>query len=109
MEILKEELSKDAVLVILSEAIRLKRVVRFKYEDGKVRVGEPYLIYKSKAGDLMTHVIQTEGYSSSGKMGWKMYNLKEIKSIEILDKEFEVSKQFNPLSKMYKNIQSIVN
>lgn len=87
----------------IAQAMLLNKTIEFKYE-GRVRVGSPYIIYRPK-NDILLHVYQTDGYSSDKKLGWKIYKMKGIEDIKILDNKFEISEEYNKKSKMYKNIK----
>ena len=63
-------------------AINQRRIVRFYYE-GELRVVEPHCHGITTAGNQGLRAFQTEGYSSSGTMGWKMFDLGKATGIEL--------------------------
>ncbi len=70
-------------------AIKNQNVIEFYYED-ELRTVEPHCYGVTTAGNEGLRAYQIGGYSSSGSMGWKMYDLGKADSIEITDDTFEV-------------------
>lgn len=68
-------------------AIRKQNVVEFYY-DGGLRTVEPHCYGLTTKGNEGLRAYQIDGYSSSGKMGWKMYDLGKASNIEILEDTF---------------------
>ena len=73
---------------IIEEAIENMQLIEFYY-DGGIRIVEPHCLGQSTKGNDLVRAFQVEGYSSSGKMGWKLYDLSNISSINLLDERFE--------------------
>lgn len=73
---------------LIIEAIENKNVIQFYYEN-ELRVVEPHCHGITTAGNEGLRAFQIDGYSSSGKMGWKMYDLGKAKNIEILEDTFQ--------------------
>ncbi|WP_419868020.1 hypothetical protein [Chryseobacterium sp. CT-SW4] len=71
------------------EAIENQNVIEFYYEGG-LRVIEPHCYGETTAGNKGLRGYQIDGYSSSGQMGWKMYDLSKADNIEITEDRFEV-------------------
>lgn len=69
------------------EAIENRNVIQFHYEN-ELRVVEPHCYGITTAGNEGLRAFQIDGYSSSGKMGWKMYDLGKADEIEILEETF---------------------
>lgn len=69
------------------DAIRKQNVVEFYY-DGGLRTVEPHCYGLTTKGNEGLRAYQIDGYSSSGKMGWKMYDLGKASNIEILEDTF---------------------
>jgi len=69
------------------EAIENRNVIQFYYEN-ELRVVEPHCYGVTTAGNEGLRAFQIDGYSSSGKMGWKMYDLGKAENIEILEDTF---------------------
>lgn len=71
------------------KAIKNKNLLEFEYE-GESRTVEPHCYGLTTKGNEAIRAYQVDGYSSSGKMGWKLYDLSKADNIEILDESFEV-------------------
>jgi hypothetical protein len=69
------------------DAILNRNVIQFYYEN-ELRVVEPHCYGLTTARNEGLRAFQIDGYSSSGKMGWKMYDLGKAESIEILEDTF---------------------
>ncbi|SFQ30817.1 WYL domain-containing protein [Parafilimonas terrae] len=69
-------------------ALKNLNVIELHYE-GKLRVVEPHRYGKTTAGNECLRAYQIGGYSSSGKLGWKMYDLEKISDIIISDQTFD--------------------
>ncbi|MGN7988619.1 hypothetical protein ACTJKC_14820 [Pedobacter sp. 22226] len=74
---------------LIIEAIENQNVIEFNYE-GTLREVEPHRYGKTTAGNEALRAYQVGGYSSSGKMGWKMYDLRKAENINILEITFDV-------------------
>ena len=70
------------------EAIRNQNLLEFYY-DGEIRIVEPHCYGITTKGNEGLRAFQVGGYSSSGKMGWKMYDLGKAEDIEVLDETFD--------------------
>jgi len=68
-------------------AITNKRLVQFHY-DGGTRVVEPHCYGITTAGNEGLRAFQVSGHSTSGKMGWKMFDLGKASSVKVLDTTF---------------------
>lgn len=73
----------------LINAIKEQKVIEFYY-DGELRVVEPHCYGKTTAGNEGLRAFQIDGFSSSGKMGWKMYDLGKADDLTITDDTFDV-------------------
>lgn len=73
---------------LIVSAIEGKYLLQFSYE-GKARVVEPHCYGVNTKGNVTMRAFQVDGYSSSGAMGWKMYDVNKIGSLEILESKFE--------------------
>lgn len=83
----------------LCSAIKNCRQISIVY-DGQVRVVDPYLVGTNKKGNEALRAYQVGGYSSSGNLpAWRLYLLKNIDSVEILDTSFKIQPQYNPNDK----------
>lgn len=69
------------------KAIRNKNVIEFYY-DGELRVVEPHCYGETTAGNEGLRAFQIDGYSSTGKLGWKMYDLGKANDITLTDQRF---------------------
>lgn len=74
---------------IICNAIRDMKLVKFYY-DGGIRIVEPHCHGITTAGNEGLRAFQVDGYSSSGNMGWKMFDLSKADSISILDENFDM-------------------
>lgn len=70
-------------------AIKNQNVITFDY-DGDSRTVEPHCYGVTTKGNEAIRAYQIDGYSSSGKMGWKLYDLSKANDIEVQDETFEV-------------------
>lgn len=109
-------LENNATANNISNAIHSKRVLVIDYEnDGNNQSGrrtiEPYCLGKTKKSLNALRAYQTSGVTSTSQPDWKIFLLNNIKSIEILDTEFEPNRQgFNPNGdNSFQNIYLIVN
>lgn len=68
-------------------AIENQQLIEFYYEGGN-RVVEPHCHGITTKGNQGLRAYQVSGYSSTGKMGWKMFDLSKASSITILDDTF---------------------
>ncbi|WP_343531957.1 hypothetical protein [Pedobacter sp.] len=75
------------------DAIENQNVVEFYYE-GELRIVEPHCYGKTSAGNEGLRAYQVGGYSSSGKMGWKMYDLGKADDITVTEETFEVRSEY---------------
>lgn len=75
----------------ICNAINSQNVIEFDY-DGELRVVEPHCLGITTAGNLTLRAYQVDGYSSSGKLGWKLYNLDKADDLKVLDDVFEESR-----------------
>lgn len=76
------------------DAIENQNVIEFYYE-GEIRVVEPHCYGETTAGNEGLRAYQTDGYSSSGKMGWKMYDLGKAEDIIVTEDIFEIRIGYN--------------
>lgn len=70
------------------EAIENKNLIEFNY-DGESRIVEPHCYGLSTKGNEVLRAYQVDGFSSSGKMGWKLYDLGKANNINILEDIFD--------------------
>lgn len=71
------------------KAIKNQNVITFDY-DGYSRTVEPHCYGVTTKGNEAIRAYQIDGYSSSGKMGWKLYDLSKADDIEAQNERFEV-------------------
>lgn len=69
-------------------AIENQNLLEFEYE-GYSRIVEPHCYGLTTKGNEAIRAYQVDGYSSSGRMGWKLYDLSKADNFEILDDIFE--------------------
>ncbi len=83
----------------LCNAIKNRWQVSMAY-NGKRRVVDPYLIGITTAGSEALRAYQVGGYSSSGNLSaWRLFDLKNISEIKVLDTSFKIHPQYNPNDK----------
>lgn len=70
-------------------AVKNQNVITFDY-DGESRTVEPHCYGLTTKGNEAIRAYQVGGYSSSGKMGWKLYDLSNADNIEIVNETFDV-------------------
>lgn len=70
-------------------AIKNRNLIEFSY-DNKHRVVEPHCFGVTTKGNEVIRAFQIDGYSSSGKLGWKLYNLSKMDGLNILDETFDI-------------------
>ena len=78
----------DSVIV---NAIRNQNLLEFYY-DGGSRIVEPHCYGMTTKGNEGLRAFQVSGYSSSGEMGWKMFDMSKARSIKVLDDSFSNSR-----------------
>jgi hypothetical protein len=77
------------------EAIENMNVIEFSY-DGENRVVEPHCFGVTTEGNDAIRAFQVDGYSSSGRMGWKLYDLSKMDDLSVLEEIFEVRDDYKP-------------
>jgi len=70
------------------EAIENQNVIEFYY-DGELRTVEPHCYGVTTAGNEGLRAFQIGGYSSTGKFGWKMYDMGKAGGITIARNQFD--------------------
>lgn len=70
-------------------AIKNQNVLTFNYE-GESRTVEPHCYGVTTKGNEAIRAYQIDGYSSSGRMGWKLYDLSKADYIDVQDETFDV-------------------
>lgn len=74
----------DSVIV---NAIRNNNLVEFYY-DGGSRIVEPHSYGMTTKGNEGLKTFQVSSYSSSGEIGWKLFDMGKARSIKVLDESF---------------------
>lgn len=94
-----------SVREVLCAAIGARRVVRVRREadpEGAVRVGEPHLVFRSRAGNELVALFQTGGYSRSGTVPeWRNIDLDDIVAVALTSELFEQRADFDRESTQY--------
>lgn len=72
---------------IIKNAIRNKNLLEFDY-DGGGRIVEPHCYGMTTKGNQGLRAFQVSGYSSSGKMGWKLFDMSKARLVKTLDRSF---------------------
>lgn len=69
-------------------AIKNKKLISLIYEGGSREI-EPHCFGITTADNHAIRAFQVDGYSSSGKLGWKLFDLKKAEAVKVLDKSFD--------------------
>jgi hypothetical protein len=72
----------------IKESIENMQLIEFYYDGGR-RTVEPHCYGQSSKGNDVIRAFQVGGYSSSGKMAWKLYDLSKVSSLTLLDEKFD--------------------
>lgn len=72
----------------ICEAIEAKRLLVFDY-DGLPREIEPHAHGTSSTGKEVVRGFQTGGQSSSGPLGWRLWNVAKMESFVVSESTFE--------------------
>ena len=92
------------MITLIIEAIQNRKVIEFVYE-GESRTVEPHCYGLTNKGNEAIRAYQIDGYSSSGKLGWKMYELNKAEDLEQLDQIFDIRDDYKKgdkgMSKIY--------
>lgn len=95
-------------LETIVSAINQLKQISFTYQNDQTRIGNPYAVYILPSNNTTkVHVVQTSGYTSSGKLNqFKQMNIEDIKDIQILDgASFLVDHEdYKPESQFYSNV-----
>lgn len=67
----------DSVII---DAIDNRKLLSFFY-DGGIRTVEPYCYSIGTKGHELLRAYQVSGYSSSGKLDWKLFEVRKISSL----------------------------
>ena len=73
----------------ICSAIDSKRVLRFTY-DSLPRVVEPHAHGVSSKGNEVVRGFQTEGLSSQETLGWKLFTVAKIESLQMSGSSFDL-------------------
>lgn len=71
----------------ICDAIKNKQLIEFYYNGG-TRTVEPHCHGVTTAGNEALRGYQVAGYSESGNMGWKMFDLGKASNINVLEETF---------------------
>jgi hypothetical protein len=72
----------------ICNAIKNMNLIEFYYNGG-TRTVEPYCHGVTTAGNEALRGYQVDGFSESGKLGWKMFDLGNASNLTVLDETFE--------------------
>jgi hypothetical protein len=72
---------------IICRAIRERRLLTFFYEGGP-RFVEPHAYGTTTQDNPGLRAFQTDGFSSTATMGWKMFDMSKASHIRILETKF---------------------
>jgi predicted DNA-binding transcriptional regulator YafY len=90
----------------LLEAIEAKREIELHYEREGSGAGErrvaPHALFRSGDKRLFLYAFQTEGASNRNELpGWRRFALESIKSVKVLDDQFELQDDYDPAWKAF--------
>ena len=90
---------------IVCRSIRAKRHVRLVYKGGE-RIVEPYLLFATRAGDLVLHGWQVAGaWETTPPPDWANLKLADVSSVVPLDRTYtEPHPGYNPDSPRFHRI-----
>jgi hypothetical protein len=92
------------VIRTLELAINGKKRIALQYQ-GTQRIVEPHLVGVNSKMNEALRAFQIGGHTSSGALpAWRMFLLRDIESIEILNESFQMHPQFNPDDKQMSSI-----
>jgi hypothetical protein len=91
----------------LTEAVRGRRVVRFRYAGAAGRrTCHPHVLFEDSAGHLLLDAVQTAGPSESGaSTSWRTFDLAYVREVAVLDGGFEPDPGMNLASPKYHRIR----
>ena len=70
------------------ESIENMQLIEFYYEGGR-RIVEPHCYGQTAKGNDVIRAYQVDGYSSSGKIGWKLFDISKASSLTLLNEKFD--------------------
>lgn len=73
----------------ITKAITSQSIIEFNY-DGGIRIVEPHCHGVSSKGNHVLRAYQIDGYSSTGNMGWKLYDMSKVSTIIIKEEFFSI-------------------
>lgn len=73
---------------LVRKAIENKNLLEFYYEGG-LRVVEPHCHGLTTKGNPAVRAYQVDGYSSSGRFDFKMFDLSKASSLRVLEETFD--------------------
>ena len=68
---------------LIIDAIKNKNVIEFTY-DGESRTVEPHCFGLTTKNNEAIRAFQIDGFSSTGNMGWKLYDLSKADNFNVL-------------------------
>ena len=89
----------------VENAIRDMKCIEFFYE-GFPRIVEPHCCGISFRGNYIVRAFQFGGSSSSGKLGWRLFDIDKIQNLIILDGYFNHTR--SDYTRGDKNMQRII-
>lgn len=67
---------------VIVNAVQNKQRLLFKYDD-LVRLVEPHAVGHNRKGEVVLRGFQTGGQSSSGGLGWKLFNMTKAQDLSV--------------------------
>lgn len=75
----------------IENAVSQMKCLEFMYE-GYPRIVEPHCFGISNKGNFIIRAFQIGGTSSSGKLGWRLFDVEKIENLIILDEYFPTTR-----------------
>ena len=92
-------MNRQNTIKIINDAIDALQKIELDYQNHH-RVVEPHSFGKrGDQNELQLHVFQTGGGSSSSRLDWKYFNLKEMTNLKPTGINFSVRQDHNPRAK----------
>lgn len=90
----------------LRAQINARKAITFTYQN-ESRTGNPYTLGTSNGKDAL-RVFQTQGFSKTGVRKWKFFYLEDITTIEELNTNFGIRKDYKENDESFQKIDTQV-
>jgi predicted DNA-binding transcriptional regulator YafY len=79
----------------ICRAIQTRTLLAFDY-DGHHRIIEPYCHGTGTVGQELLRAYQVAGDSSTGRLGWKLFDVSRITEMRAINEHFTARPDYNP-------------